>query len=317
MFMHLAKTYQLDPFQKEIFCWKYKGDITIMTSRDGYLKIANRHPEFDGLVSDVVHKNDSFQRTLEGVQHKYGADRGSIVGAYALVYRKDRKYPIYVFAPYEEYRADKKVWIQYPSAMILKVAESMALKRGFSVSGLVSREEMDVQESPVSYPTDTYSEEESGPVKDVTPEVVPEKTDAGTEEAIEGSVEETVLDFGKKYNGKKLKDVPTYYLTWMLKQSYVKDSLKAKVKKVIGIKEQQKQTEDKASDENNEDNKKKRKQLSERQIEIMSLIGKNEELKKDVMRFLDEQKVEKVDDLDENQYQVLIGLLNYDTSAPF
>jgi len=29
--------------------------------------------------------------------------------------------------------------------MILKVAESMALKRSFSVSGLVSREEMDVQ----------------------------------------------------------------------------------------------------------------------------------------------------------------------------
>jgi hypothetical protein len=30
--------------------------------------------------------------------------------------------------------------------MILKVAESMALKRSFSVSGLVSREEMDVQQ---------------------------------------------------------------------------------------------------------------------------------------------------------------------------
>ncbi len=33
---------------------------------------------------------------------------------------------------------------QYPSAMILKVAESMALKRAFSVSALVSREEMEV-----------------------------------------------------------------------------------------------------------------------------------------------------------------------------
>ncbi|SNY38595.1 RecT family protein, partial [Orenia metallireducens] len=37
MFMHLAKQYGLDPFQKEIFFWKYDKDPTIMTSRDGYL----------------------------------------------------------------------------------------------------------------------------------------------------------------------------------------------------------------------------------------------------------------------------------------
>ena len=155
MFLHVAKSYGLDPFNKEIFFWKVKGKPTIMTSRDGYLKIADRHPQYDGLVSDVVRKNDSFKRKSDGIEHEYGTERGDIVGAYALVYRKDRSYPVYVFAPFEEYRSDTKVWYQYPSAMILKVAESMALKRSFSVSGLVSREEMDVQqleedkESPV------------------------------------------------------------------------------------------------------------------------------------------------------------------------
>jgi phage recombination protein Bet len=145
MFLHIAKTYGLDPFNKEIFFWKIKGKPTIMTSRDGYLKIADRHEEYNGLVSDVVRENDSFRRKAQGIDHEYGTNRGDIIGAYALVYRKDREYPVYVFAPFQEYFAGTRVWTKYPSAMILKVAESMALKRAFTVSGLVTAEEMDVQ----------------------------------------------------------------------------------------------------------------------------------------------------------------------------
>lgn len=145
MFLHIAKNYGLDPFNKEIFFWKIKGKPTIMTSRDGYLKIADRHEEYNGLVSDVVRKNDKFKRKAQGIDHEYGTNRGDIIGAYALVYRKDREYPIYVFSPFQEYFAGTRVWTQYPSAMILKVAESMALKRAFTVSGLVTAEEMDVQ----------------------------------------------------------------------------------------------------------------------------------------------------------------------------
>ncbi|OCL28640.1 hypothetical protein U472_00345 [Orenia metallireducens] len=148
MFMHLAKQYGLDPFQKEIFFWKYGSDPTIMTSRDGYLKIANNHPQFDGHVADVVHENDSFEKLMDGVKHTYNLkNRGKIIGAYCLVYRKDRKFPVYVFAPYEEYKKSSQVWRQYASAMILKCAESMALKRAFSVSGLVSREEIGYEDN--------------------------------------------------------------------------------------------------------------------------------------------------------------------------
>src|SRR6056297_2094312 len=143
MFMHLAKSYGLDPFNGEIFFWKMNGKPTIMTSRDGYLKIADSHPAYDGLVSDVVRANDVFKRERDNINHEYGADRGDIIGAYALVYRKDRRYPVYAFASFKEYNAGTRVWAKYPSAMILKVAESMALKRAFTVSGLVSREEMD------------------------------------------------------------------------------------------------------------------------------------------------------------------------------
>ena len=147
MFLHLSQTYGLDPFAKEIWFIKAGGQPVIMTSRDGYLKIANNDKGYEGMVSDVVYEGDAFQKTVDGVSHTYGVGkRGGILGAYALVYKQGTRFPAYVFAPFRDYNKGNNVWRQYPHAMILKVAESMALKRAFSLSGLVTREEIDTQD---------------------------------------------------------------------------------------------------------------------------------------------------------------------------
>jgi phage recombination protein Bet len=173
MFMYMANTYQLDPIMKEIWFIKYneKAVPIIMTSRDGYLAIANRNPHYAGLTSDVVHENDEFEKVEGGVKHKYGCkDRGKIIGAYALGYRVDRKYPVYVFAHFNEYfKKNSSIWTQYGSAMILKVAEAMMLKRLFSISGLVTREEMATEKDDV----------------DITPEREPKDEVNRDNEAIE------------------------------------------------------------------------------------------------------------------------------------
>jgi len=146
VFLHVAETYGLNPFLGQIFYWKdKKGNSIQYTSRDGYLSIANRHEAFDGFFSDVVRKNDSFKRKNDVIEHEYGTDRGEIIGAFCQVFRKDRSQEVYSFANFNEYNGYNSVWNRYPSAMILKVAESMALKRAFSVSGLVSQEEMNIQ----------------------------------------------------------------------------------------------------------------------------------------------------------------------------
>ena len=151
MFLHLAREYGLDPFAKEIWFIKRGGTPTIMTSRDGYLKVANQHPQMRGLESDVVYEGDTFRKVGQGVEHSYSTNKRTvIVGAYALVYRRDRDLPVYFFAPFKDYFAGgSPTWRQYPHAMIVKVAESMALKRAFSLSGLVTQEEMDVAQQPV------------------------------------------------------------------------------------------------------------------------------------------------------------------------
>ena len=160
MFLSIAGKYELDPFLHEIWFANMGNRNVIMTGRDGYLKIANRHPNFDGITGDVVHANDRFIKEGDNVRHAYNAqDRGPIVGAYAQVYRSDRAHPVFVYAPFNEYnKGGRGVWGQYPSAMILKVAESMALKRAFSISGLVTEEELsggNEQKAPVQEQTTT------------------------------------------------------------------------------------------------------------------------------------------------------------------
>ncbi|SCM82385.1 Recombinational DNA repair protein RecT [uncultured Sporomusa sp.] len=169
MFLHLANKYNLDPFAKEIWFikrvkkvqgkdgkWDYprlaNGDVdyseadapVIMTSRDGYLKIAQNSPEYEGLIGFPVREGDTFDIDAEKytVTHKFGTKRGKIIGAWAKCDRAGFK-PQIAFVDFEEYNDDKSTtWKKYPSAMIQKVAETFVLKRQFSVSGLVSQEEM-------------------------------------------------------------------------------------------------------------------------------------------------------------------------------
>lgn len=293
MFMHLAKTYQLDPFQKEIFFWKYGGDTTIMTSRDGYLKIANRHPQFDGLVSDVVREKDNFEKTEQGVKHQYGTKRGTITGAYAMVYRKDRSYPVYVYAPYGEYKANKKVWKQYPSAMILKVAESMALKRAFSISGLVSRSEMHAQEEPQN-DYKTYPEQEQKPPKQESEEDVTDVTPDTN-----GSIADYEIPFGK-HGGKKLSDIPNGYLEW------VRDDMDATNE--AGEQAQEKITQYLSEDkEEKGPEPKEERKLTEREKEMKELIDGDKELRKEMFNYMSEYDTVKLDGLDEQQFNDLVS----------
>jgi hypothetical protein len=180
MLVGLADRYNLDPFAREIWCkvdldemGERKTDehgepypALILVGRDGLLKIANSRSEYDGMICDVVHQNDDF--TLERTPDNPGAlpahrfeagDRGKVIGAYAFVFRSDRKHPAYFYAPWLEYgepnlqyrdrqtsRLVKRTWspwYRYPSAMILKVAQAVALKQAFSISGVLAEEEID------------------------------------------------------------------------------------------------------------------------------------------------------------------------------
>lgn len=145
MFLHLAQTYGLDPFLREIF---YSGQMkTIITSRDGYLKVAQRNLEFEGIQSMAVCKNDDFSVDMVNnvVNHSFGkGERGDVIGAWAVCYRRGRR-PVIAYADYIEYNKGNQIWKTYKSAMCCKVAEVFALKRQFGISGLVTEEEIEAR----------------------------------------------------------------------------------------------------------------------------------------------------------------------------
>lgn len=50
LLMELAKRYELDPFQKQIWAVKYGSrEAAIFCGRDGFLAIAHRSGQFDGM----------------------------------------------------------------------------------------------------------------------------------------------------------------------------------------------------------------------------------------------------------------------------
>lgn len=126
MFAEVCKATGLSPWLKEI--WFVPG-VGVMAGRDGYLRVANENPMFDGMETKV--ERDAQSKPVK---------------ATCSVWRKDRSHPITCEAYFNEYKKAGNVWQTYPSAMISKVAEVLALKRSFSINGVVTEEEMGEQE---------------------------------------------------------------------------------------------------------------------------------------------------------------------------
>lgn len=147
MFLEVAARYELDPFAKQIFAAKIDNRVQIIVSRDGLLAHAHRQADFKGLIGDVVHENDTFQISYEDgvrkISHTYAQkERGNLLGAWAEVHREGHE-PTFFYAKLDEYaRTGKTPWAKQTSAMILKVAETYALRKAYSVSGVVGEEEM-------------------------------------------------------------------------------------------------------------------------------------------------------------------------------
>jgi hypothetical protein len=183
VFLALAKKYDLDPMAKEIWCicelnrdgtrkLDKQGNLKppmIDASRAGLRKIAQNNELCDGIESGAVYSKDTFERLPNGmvnhqicldVDEKGRGDRGKLVGAYALVWRKDWKRPAYEWASWTEYGAPMVVdedgkyqkwspWYKFSSAMISKAAERGALKQAFPLGAITGVYEREIEHEPI------------------------------------------------------------------------------------------------------------------------------------------------------------------------
>jgi len=159
-FLNVSKASGLNPFLKEIWCYKdHKENLLIFASKDGFLKKAQSNPKFNGIRSSEICANDQFTIDIANnkIIHNIAdiANRGAILGAYAIAFRKDGE-PTIELADMKTYSkiypGKATPWSTHTAEMIKKVAEVHALKKAFGISELQIEEDFNIQNGVIEEP---------------------------------------------------------------------------------------------------------------------------------------------------------------------
>lgn len=148
-FIATCKERNLNPFTKEVYFIKYgTNPAQVVVSKDAFMKRAEQNSNFDGFEAGIVVESaDGEIKHLTGTIH---SKDDILLGGWAKVYRKDRRFPIEVDADFKAYNTGKSMWSKMPALMIRKVALVSAMREAFSenVGGLYTADEME-QSQPI------------------------------------------------------------------------------------------------------------------------------------------------------------------------
>ncbi len=128
----VADQYKLNPWTKEIFAFPDKQNgIVPVVGVDGWARIINEHPEFDGMEFDMP--DDGEWCTCS-------------------IYRKDRSHPVTVTEYLSECKRGTGPWGTHPKRMLRHKAMIQAARLAFGYAGI-------------------YDQDEAERIRDVTPDV--------------------------------------------------------------------------------------------------------------------------------------------------
>jgi len=119
-FLQIAHRFDLDPWAKEIFMIRSRGKVSTYVGIDGYSKIVNRQPEYDGCEFTYDQDPD-----------------GSITAVTCTMWRKDRTHPMAVTEFYVECvpPSPSEAWKRSPGRMLRHRAFVQAARLCFGISG--------------------------------------------------------------------------------------------------------------------------------------------------------------------------------------
>jgi len=123
-FVVTANQYDLNPFTKEIYAFPGRsGGITPVVSVDGWIKLMNRHPQFDG------------------IQFRTDDVDGKPFSVTATIYLKDRSRPVEITEFFSECNRSTEPWKVNPRRMLRHKALIQCARVAFGFSGIVDDEE--------------------------------------------------------------------------------------------------------------------------------------------------------------------------------
>lgn len=124
--MIVSTQYGLNPFTKEIYAFPDKNNgITPVVGVDGWARIINSHPQFDGM--------------------EFTADAESST---CKIYRKDRNHPTTVTEYLSECRRETPPWESHPRRMLRHKAMIQAARLAFGFGGIYDEDEAQRIQAP-------------------------------------------------------------------------------------------------------------------------------------------------------------------------
>lgn len=145
-FAALCSTNNLNPYT-DAYIIKTDFKTAIMIGKDGYFKMADSNPAYDGMEDGIIVMNkDGSYEEVPGCFIKEGQ---TLVGGWARAYRKDRKVPKFAAVMLKDYIGSaKSLWGRMPAIMINKVAKCTALRDLFpqAFAGTYAEGEIDESE---------------------------------------------------------------------------------------------------------------------------------------------------------------------------
>lgn len=123
-FLTVAEKYRLNPFLRQIYAFPKKaGGLQVIVPIDGWIGIANDHPQYDGYET-------SFD---------YGTD-GALFSCTVVVHRKDRTHPSPATEKLSECKRNTDPW-KMEHRMLKHRAFMQAARYAFGVSGIMEEDE--------------------------------------------------------------------------------------------------------------------------------------------------------------------------------
>jgi phage recombination protein Bet len=124
----VADQYDLNPWTKEIYAFPDKGGIVPVVGVDGWLRIINSHPQFDGM------------EFTDGPLFAF--DKGNLPEwIEATIYRKDRNHPTRVREYMVECRRETGPWKSHPRRMLRNKVIAQGGRVAFGFCGIYDPDE--------------------------------------------------------------------------------------------------------------------------------------------------------------------------------
>lgn len=201
----VANQYGLNPFTKEIFAFPDKGGIVPVVGVDGWARIMNNHPQFDGMEFTFSESSETTEASCT-----------------CTIYRKDRSHPVSATEYLAECKRDNSpAWKSHPRRMLRHKSMIQAARLAFGFGGIYDQDEA---ERIVEVDVTPSQQRVTQPVAKALPEITDDELRTLCADKVNDDGEITKIGYKSLVqSGQK---TATAFIEWLSKKATVSDEVR-------------------------------------------------------------------------------------------